>query len=69
MIGFIIYIYFIAYIAFVQDLKTTSIKLHDNLSSTQRMSLHDLKSDNNIVIKPADKGGNIVIMDKDNYMK
>ena len=33
------------------------------------MALHDLKGINNFVIKPADKGGSIVIMFKDNYMK
>ena len=53
----------------VHYLNTTTIKLHDNLSSNQRMALHDLKCNNNIVIKLADKRGSIVIMDKDNYMK
>ena len=53
----------------VYDLNTSKVKLHDNLSSNQRKALHDLKSNNNIVIKPADKGGSIVIMNKDNYMK
>ena len=53
----------------VHDLNTSTIKLNDNLSSNQRKALHDLKGNNNIVIKPADKGGSIVIMDKDNYMK
>ena len=53
----------------VHDLNTSTIKLHDSLSSNQRKALHDLKGNNNIVIKPADKGGSIVIMNKDNYMK
>ena len=51
------------------DLNTSRVKLQDNPSSNQRKALHDLKCNNNIVIKPADKGGSIVIMDKDNYMK
>ena len=53
----------------VHDLNTSSVKLHDNISSSQRMDLHDLKGNNNIVIKPADKGGRIAIMNKGNYIK
>ena len=53
----------------VHNLSSTTIKLHNNLSSSQRMALHDLKGSNDIVIKPADRGGSIVIMDKDNYTK
>ena len=53
----------------VHDLNTSNVKLHDNLSSNQRRALHDLKSNNDIVIKTADKGDSIVIMNKDNYMK
>ena len=51
------------------DMSTTTIKLHDNLSSNLRRALHDLKGNNNIVIKPADREGSIVIMDKDIYLK
>ena len=58
-----IYIYIYVY------LNTSKVKLHDNLSSNQRRALHDLKRNNDIVIKPADKGGSIVIMNTDNYMK
>ena len=50
-------------------MNTSTIKLHDNLSSNHRRAPHNLKGNNNIVIKPADKGGSIVIMDKENYMK
>ena len=53
----------------VHNLNTLTVKLHDNLSSNQRKALHDLKGNNNIVIKPAGKGGSTVITDKDNYMK
>ena len=53
----------------VHDLNSSKVKLHDNLSSNQRRALHDLKRNNDIVIKPSDKGGSIVIMNKDNYMK
>ena len=53
----------------VHDLNTSKVKLHDNLSSNQCKALYDLKGNNDIVIKHADKGGSIVIMNKDNYMK
>ena len=53
----------------VQDLNTSKVKLQDNLSSNQCRALYDLKRNNDIVIKPTDKGGSIVIMNKDNYMK
>ena len=38
----------------VHNLNTLKVKLHDNHSSNQRKALHDLKSNNRIVIKPAD---------------
>ena len=53
----------------VHDLKTSIVKLHDNLYSNLRMALHDLKGNNYIEINTADKGVSIVIMDIDNYMK
>ena len=53
----------------VHNLNTSKVNLHDNLSSNQRRALCDLKRNNDIVIKPADKGGSIVIMNKDNYME
>ena len=40
-----------------------------NAPMPDTIGLHDLKSNNNIVIKPADKVSSIVIMNKDNYMK
>ena len=53
----------------VHDLNTSKVKLHDNLSSNQRRALHDQKRNNDIEIKPADKGGSIVVMNKDNYIE
>lgn len=38
-----------------------------NLSKNFKQALHNLSSNKNIVIKPSDKGGNLVIMDTDQY--
>ena len=40
-----------------------------NAPMPDTIGLHDLKSNNDIVIKPAGKGSSIAIMNKDNYMK
>ena len=50
--------------------KMKPIKCHDNnLSKQERLALKDLQNDTNIVIKKADKGAAIVIMDRDDYVK
>ena len=41
----------------------------ENLSGTEKLSLRELASNPNIVIKPADKGGKIVILDRDAYIR
>lgn len=46
---------------------TCSIK--DNLSKAERQALKELKTDTSIVIKKADKGSAIVIMDRADYIK
>ena len=38
-----------------------------NISHAQRKALNDLKDDDDIIIKPADKGGATIIMDKNYY--
>lgn len=42
--------------------------IKDNLSSDERVALAHLSHDSSIVIKPADKGGAVVIMDKIAYI-
>lgn len=43
------------------------MKFADNLTTQERKALTDLKQNENITIKKADKGGSIVIMDTDYY--
>lgn len=45
------------------------LKHKQNLTNTDMHELHTLRKNPNIIIKPADKGGNIVIMDTKNYIK
>ncbi|KAM5135054.1 LOW QUALITY PROTEIN: NXPE family member 4-like [Mantella aurantiaca] len=52
----------------INSLKITQPK-NTNLTSKQSQALSDLQHNSSIVIKPSDKGGNIVIMDKDNYVQ
>ena len=40
----------------------------ENLSETEKLALKELDSNPDIVIKPADKGGKIVILDRDAYI-
>ncbi|CAJ0963613.1 unnamed protein product [Ranitomeya imitator] len=40
-----------------------------NLTLSERQSLQSLQSDSSLIIKPADKGGAIVIMDKSDYLR
>ena len=54
------------------DLKThltkNQNKFWNNLSDEQRKAIVDLANDDSIIIKPADKGGSIVIMNSDDYI-
>ena len=40
-----------------------------NIAKHEIQSLHQLKTDNDLIVKPADKGGAIVIWPKDSYLK
>ena len=54
------------------DLKThltkNQNKFWNNLSDEQKKAIVDLANDDSIIIKPADKGGSIVIMNTDDYI-
>ena len=50
-------------------LKNNENKFWNNLDNDQRKALLDLANDPSITIKPADKGGSIVIMNIDDYVK
>jgi hypothetical protein len=43
-------------------------KFRDNLNAMERVSISSLKKDKDIIIKTSDKGNNIVILDKHNYL-
>lgn len=49
------------------ELQTNVSKLHNNLTAEQRAALKALASDESIVIKPADKGGALVVLDSEEY--
>ncbi|XP_075684661.1 uncharacterized protein LOC142652871 isoform X2 [Rhinoderma darwinii] len=42
---------------------------HPNLTKSELMALHELSHDKNITIKPADKGGAVVVMDTSMHLK
>lgn len=50
----------------MEEKKHTHIR--NNLSKAERIAFENLSKDESIIIKPADKGGEIVIMDRDDYI-
>jgi hypothetical protein len=48
-------------------LKSNAEKNNPNISSSERKCLEDLKSNKDIIIKPADKGGAIIVMNRTAY--
>ena len=59
------------YIDLVKEdiLKNISRKHNSNLTDKERNALKTLMNDQSIIIRPADKGSGIVIMDTDDYIK
>ena len=47
--------------------KSRNPSYKENISKQQRAAIKSLSEDNSVVIKEADKGGSVVIMDKDHY--
>ena len=51
----------------LSDSKLPKIR-HHNISNEERLALNNLAKDTNIVIKPADKGGAVVVWDRAKYI-
>ena len=51
----------------IEDTQPSNIRIPDNLPKDERKALQELKNNISIVIKEADKGGGLVIMNKDFY--
>ena len=56
-----------SYIDVISRLPIKPNKYKQNISRDEQQALNNLKNDANIIIKQADKGGAIVIMDKSHY--
>ena len=51
-----------------RSLGSLELKTPDNLDKEERTAIKTLKQNKNIIIKPADKGAAIVVMDKTDYV-
>ena len=51
----------------IQDVEPEKIATEDNLTQEERKALKEIQENADIVIKEADKGGALVILDKDFY--
>lgn len=49
------------------QINQTDVRVRDNITMLERIAFEKIRSDNTIIIKEADKGGAIVIMDIDHY--
>ncbi|CAH2276248.1 Hypothetical predicted protein [Pelobates cultripes] len=55
----------------IDNIKTVDLQFYPNMNLTkhENKALQSLRKDNRIIIKPADKGGNIVVMNSANYVE
>lgn len=53
----------------LKDIQRGAFFVRDKMTSTERMGLKSLLEDNTIILKPADKGSSIVVMDRIAYIK
>ena len=51
----------------IEMLEPSVISIEDNMSTDEQNALNELKSNKNIIIKPADKGSSVVIMNAEFY--
>lgn len=51
----------------IEDLEFPSCT-EDNLSQAQQVALTNIMHNGDIIVKPSDKGGNVVVMDKTQYI-
>lgn len=52
----------------LRKLKDTNFKVYSNLTVEEKRALEHLGANENIICKPSDKWGNIVIMDRQKYI-
>ena len=57
-----------AVVADIKALDNNNSRLGDNLSRGQRLAIRSLQQDDTIVIRQSDKGGNIVVWGRDDYV-
>ena len=50
-----------------EEIKDLEVKGHNNTNSLIREGIKQLESNRDIVVRPADKGGGVVLLTKDNY--
>ncbi|CAH2301315.1 Hypothetical predicted protein, partial [Pelobates cultripes] len=51
----------------MDEVKKIKKPIYSNISRQQRKAMKELQSDTSIVIKPADKGGGVVILNREQY--